>query len=159
MNSLGQRSAGRPIVIGPITALANFADFNVWFDAPDWEGQLENANVMVNTTIGTQGTNFLTIHVRKTDNLGAGSATSMSSITTNSSGGVALTAARRNMFTNSTTLANLRYKGYDSESADATRDLLSLFFDAATATIAAIDTTHQMMVSVRLTPGAVGHAS
>lgn len=140
-----------PIPIGPIVKAANWSDFDIAFDAPPYEGQLNYADIFVNTTIALEATNFLTIILQKIANVGAGSATSMASYTTNNTGGTALTAARRNAMTllgTAPAATVLRFAGRESEpSGDTDPVLLNLDFDAATATVAALD---MMMIAVRI---------
>ena len=157
MNSLGMRSAGLPLTVGPIVKAANWPDFDIPFWAPDYQGQVEGADIYANTTCPLEATNFLTITLQKITDTGAGAATTIADRTTNNSGGTAITAARRNAMTMTATLANARYNGRDSEpSGDTDIDLLNLDFNAATATVAALDV---MMIAVRITPGAQGHLS
>lgn len=131
-----------PVVIGPIVKSANWSAFNVAYDAPDWEGQFLGADVFVNTTIGQQATNYLTITAEKIANVGAGTATAMASINTSTgSTGKALTAARRNEMTlQGTTESTVRFAGRLSEPSGSTNPvLLNMKFTPQTGTVDALD--------------------
>lgn len=154
------RNSWPPLLVGPVVKAANWTDFDIAFDAPSYEGQFVGGDIMVGTTIALEATNFLTITAEKIANVGAGAATSMASITTNNTGGVALTAARRNAMTLAGTAPAVtaqRFAGRESEpSSDTDPVLLNLDFNAATATVAALDV---LMAALRITYGEVGSRS
>lgn len=144
--------ASMPVVIGPVRAAANWADFNVVYDVPEYGGQFYLGLLGTSTTIATQAANYWTISAQKVANSGSGAATTQASYTNNSSGGAAVTANARNAMTNASLTARTFYGQQDAPTT-TDRNLLRVFFDAATGAVAGFDDTHQLTVTLRILYG------
>lgn len=146
MPSFSNRTAVQPYIIGPVVKSANWSAFALTFDVLDFDTQVKSAYVNVDTTLAAEATNYLTITLVEVAASG-GAETTIATITTNSSGGAAITADTPSLMTLTTTLGNAQCSA---------GNYLRLKFTPATGTVAALDV---LTVSIRTTPGASGGLS